>query len=63
MIYRGDKLRGDDCIPCQLPDSVRPIADPDPLSMGTALRLWPYILPTGRPRWLSELPSGSLDIV
>jgi len=69
MICGGEELRPDDCVPCELPDSaatvrvlwelpgsVRCVTDPDALSMGTALRLPPYILPARGAGWLSELP-------
>jgi len=76
MICGGEELRPDDYVPCELPDSaasvrvlwelpdsVRRVPDPDALSTGTVLRLRPYILPTRRACWLSELPWGSLDVV
>jgi len=47
----------------ELPGAVRRVPDPDPLSTGMVLHLRPYILPTGGAGWLSELPSGSLDMV
>jgi len=69
VICGGEELRPDDCVPCelpdlaasvgvlwQLPDLVRRVPDPDPLSTGTALRLLPYILPTHRASLRSELP-------
>jgi len=69
MIWGGEELRPDDCLPCELPDSaasvdvlwelpgsVHRVPDPDALSTDTALRLRPYILPTRGAGWLSELP-------
>jgi len=69
MICGGEELRPDDFVPCDLPDSaasvrvlwelpgsVCRVPDPDALSMGTALCLHPYIVPTRGAGWLSELP-------
>jgi len=69
VICGEEELRPDACIPSELPDSaasvrvlwevpdlVRRVPDPDPLSTGTALRLPPYILPTRGAGWLSQLP-------
>ena len=69
MICHGEEPRPEDCVLCELPDlassvhvlwelpdSVRCVPDPDPLSMGTALLLRLYILPTRGAGWLSELP-------
>jgi len=68
VICSGEELRPDDCVPCELsdsaasvrvlwelPDSVRHVSDPDPLSTGMVLHLRPYILPTRGASWLSEL--------
>jgi len=69
VICGGEELRSDDCAPweladsdanlsvlCELPDSVCRVPDPDPLSVGTALLLPRYRLPTREAGWLSDLP-------
>ena len=69
VICGGEELRPDDCAPWELadsagnvrvlwelPDSVRRVPDPDPLSAGTASRLPRYRLPTRGAGWLSDLP-------
>ena len=76
VICGGEELQPNDWVPCEvpdsaasvrvlweLPDSVRAVPDPDPLSTSAALRLRMYILPTCGADWLSDLPWGCLDMV
>jgi len=58
-----------DCVLCELldsaasvgvlwevPDSVHPVPDPDPLSTGMALPLHPYLVLTRGGGWLRQFP-------
>ena len=69
VICGGEELRPDHCAPSdladsagnvrvlwELPDSVRCVPDPDPLSAGTASRLPRYRLTTRGAGWRSDLP-------
>jgi len=69
VICCREELRPDDCalweladsagnvrVLWELPDSVRGVPDPDPLSAGTASRPPRYRFPTRGAGWLSDLP-------